>query len=425
MSDPSRKSVSKAIILIEQGRYKEAIKVFNDELSQDPANHELLYYLSLAQYHVEDMQKQSLQTIDEAIKHETQEPAYFQLRSLILADLKRPKLALDSVNEALRLDPQYAQAHASKAYIYCGMEKWKEAEQCARDALSFDADNPFAGNILVNSLRMQNKLDESVHLTSDLLAKDPDSYLSHSNRGWVYLHKKDYPQAQVHFREALRLHPNFEPARAGMLEVFRAKSPLYRLYLQYAFFMSQQTKSIRIMVIIGIYVAFRSAMKGLQQVLNGPYAFFGYVAIVILYSLLFWTWLAPGIGNLLILTDSFARHSLNRKEKLDAVFVGGSFFAGVILVLTGILLELKPIMLVGFALAASAIPFSMTFTNSHRIGKFFYGGAGVYILVVGLMASIVWGILGEIPSLLSAVVGFTILLFVIISWLGAFRFLQE
>jgi tetratricopeptide (TPR) repeat protein len=264
------KIIRKGSLFIDQGRYQEAIKIFKDGLSHDPADHHLLYCLALAQYHIEDHQEQALRTVNEALKFEAEEPAYYQLKSLILADLNKPKLALEQIEEALKLYPEYPQAHAAQAYIFIHMEKWSEAEKSALAALALDADNKFAGSLLANALRMQNKLDESVHLTSDMLAKDPEDSLSHCNAGWVYLSRKDYQKAQEHFREALRLEPTLEPARSGMLEAFKARSPIYRLYLQYVLFMAQQTKAIRTGIIIGIYLLFRTVSRNFSSIFQGP-----------------------------------------------------------------------------------------------------------------------------------------------------------
>lgn len=412
------------MVLLDQGRYKDAIRLFKDELSRDPTNDQLYYYLAFAQYHTDGLQKQALQTIDEALKFQTEEPAYYQLKGLILSDLKKYKPALEFIDEALRLDPQYDSAHAAKAYIYSAMDKWKEAEQSARDALSLNADNQFAGNVLANSLRMQNRLDESVQLTSDLLAKDPDDSMSHSNRGWVHLNRKEYEKAQIHFKEALRLNPNFEPARAGMLEAFKARSPLYRVYLQYALFMGRQSQSMQIAIIVGIYIACRTIWGGLKGVMNGPFAFAGYVLIIIVYGLMFWTWLAGGIGNLLVLSDRFARHSLKKDEKLDAIFVGANFFVGILFVLAGILLEIIPLKIIGALMVLSTIPFSLTFTNRNMAGRIFYGGVGIFIVLVGILLAVT-GHSSQIPSALKVAAGIGIVLFIAVSWLGAFKFLRD
>ncbi len=268
--------IQKGSVLLDQGRYKDAIKIFKDGLSQNPESPLLLYLLAFAQYHIGEQKKQALETINQALAFENQNPDYYELKALILADLKRIKEAREAVEHALSIDSASVHAHTISGYIYGREEKWAEAEACAREALSIDADDQFAANILANALRMQNKLDEGTHLASDMLAKDPDNSMSHSSAGWVYLHKKDYDKASMHFKEALRLDPNFEPARAGMLEAFKAKSWIYRLYLDYCIFMTRQSKSTRIFIILGIYFLFRTVSRNFDRIFQGRWVVLGY-----------------------------------------------------------------------------------------------------------------------------------------------------
>jgi Tfp pilus assembly protein PilF len=429
MSSPFQEQmIRKGSVLIDQGRYQEATKIFKDGLANDPTNSHLLYLLALTQYHTDGQQKQALQTIDQALKFAPEEPACYQLKALIFAHLDKPKLALEQIEKALDLDAEYAQAHATKGYIYVLMEKWSDAEKYAQDALAIDPDNKFAGSILANALRMQNKLNESVHLASDMLAKDPEDSVSHCNAGWVYLNRKEYQKAQEHFKEALRLDPNLEPARSGMLEAFKARSLIYRLYLQYGLFMAQQTKAMRTGIIIGIYLLFRLVSKNFSSIFHGPLVMVGYGVIVLFYLFFFWSWLSGGIGNLLVLKDKMARHVLRKEEKLDAVFVGGGFLLGIFLFVLAIAQPIKSVPLAVFSigLILSTIPFAVTFRNPRKAGRIFYGAIAGYLVFVGFLLAIGAHIYGkDIPFLMKTLSGIGVMLFIASTWLGTFGFLRK
>jgi hypothetical protein len=167
-------------------------------------------------------------------------------------------------------------------------------------------------------------------------------------------------------------------------------------------------------------------MKGLREIAQGPYAIIGYVGIIILCTLLFWSWLAGGIGNLLVFSDPFARHSLNKQERLEAIFVGGYFFGGIALLVLGIVFGIIPVAVLGISTALSTIPFSMTFANDHKIGKLFYGGIGTYILLVGAVTSVAILINGfSLPLVLKIATGVMLVFFIASSWLGSFGFLRK
>ena len=57
--------------------------------------------------------------------------------------------------------------------------------------------------------------------------------------GWTLLHDGDPRKAMGHFREALRLDPGMEWARAGIVEAMKARSLIYRIFLSYFLFMNR------------------------------------------------------------------------------------------------------------------------------------------------------------------------------------------
>jgi Flp pilus assembly protein TadD len=421
--------IQKGSILLRQGRYKEAGDIFKDGLSSNPSDDVLLYYLAYAQYHIPDQLEKALRTINEALKHQTEDPGHFWLKSLILADLDKHKEALGIVDQALALDPEYPQAHAAKAYIYMRMDKWADAEKHAKEALALDADDAFASSVLSSALRMQNKLDEGAQLAFDTLAKDPDDSSSHSNAGWIYLHKQNYPKAEIHFKEALRLDPNFESARIGMLEAFKARSLIYRWYLQYCLFMAQQSKTMRIVIIVGVYLAFRYVIRNFNALFSGPMVIVGYIVIVAMYLFFFWSWLAGGVGNLLVWRDKTARYALNKQEKLDAFFVGGGFFLGISLLAVAMLFKFKVLTILSIAIILSTVLLAVTFTNKNKSGAIFYGLIAAYMLLAGTVYAagvLLYGSdVHNVSGIFKTMAGFALLLFILGSWAAAFGFLRK
>ncbi len=418
--------IQKGLILFEQGRYHDAARTFKDFLSAEPNNAWALHLLASCQYHDPKSKKLALSTIDAAIRLEPQSGWHYELKALILSGLEQHRAALKLMSAALQLEPESAHTHATQAYIYMNMNQWAKAEACARRALSLDADNLFAGNLLATSLRLQNRLTENEHLVADLLRRDPQDAVSHSNAGWVHFQKGDYKQAMVHFKESLRLDPMFEPARIGMLETFKAKSFLYRSHIRYSLFMSRQSKLTQWVIIIGIIFAFRLIRITLSASFEGRFAFLAVWLIVPYFLFIFWTWLAPGFGNWIVWCDPVAHYALKKNEKADAIFVGGFLIVGLAAIVLGLLSSVKTFYLFGAALLLTTIPFSCTFLNDRRAGKIFYGAIGTTIGVLGFFSLGVYlasGSLNQPFIQMSWLV--MMILFVACTWLGAFNFLRK
>jgi tetratricopeptide (TPR) repeat protein len=368
--------VLRGLQLKQLGRFADAETAFKEALAQDPNDAFALHHLAGCQWQIPDRRKEALQTIDQAIALEPEESSHHVLRAFILCSLDRPKEALASTQSALALDPNNSAAFTAEAQAYLHLENWAQAENSARKALAFDADNSGAANQLAQALRLQNKLAENDAHLAGMLARDPEDAFTHANAGWSALHRGAHREAEVHFREALRLDPDFEYAREGLLNSFRARSRLYRAYLKYCFAMARLNRSARWMVILGLYFGVQIA----RQIPGG-------IIIVALYFLfVLWVWVARPVGNALLLFDPFARYALRPPEKIEAAVVTGSLAAGVVGVLLSFALQSEIPLLIGFCGIAAAFPLSLVFTNTSVLGRWVFGGVAAVAFVATLLA---------------------------------------
>jgi tetratricopeptide (TPR) repeat protein len=267
---------------------------------------------------------------------------------------------------------------------HLGLQQWAEAESTARRALALDPDDQTAANQLAHALRLQNKMAENADQVAWLLERDPEDPDSHCTAGWAALQRGEFRVAERHFLEALRLEPEMENAREGVLESFRARSPLYRAYLAYSFRMARLSQNARWGVIIGLYVGVKFA----RRLLTGPYAPAAKVLGFLYLVFVLWVWLARGIGNFILLLDRFASHALRRNEKIEASFVGGSLCAALLFILLSLFLKNSGLFLAGFSFLAAAIPFSLTFTNKSATGKWLFGSIGSICLLSGVASAV-------------------------------------
>jgi len=129
--------------------------------------------------------------------------------------------------EALRLDPDYAAAHAGLglAYLDVAAIGWTEfpedtllrAEQHAREALSRDPDNLEAHVILseVHSNQLQN--DRALAEIERALEINPSDAASHAQRGGILLWEGRIEEAVAELETAFTLDPNLHPGDAFSL----------------------------------------------------------------------------------------------------------------------------------------------------------------------------------------------------------------
>jgi tetratricopeptide (TPR) repeat protein len=410
----------RATILIEQKKYAEAAAFLRQALAQDPQDGWGLYLLALCQLHMPAEEKAASATIDRALAADGNNAAFHALRSHILTNDKKYAAALSAADTAVAIGPDYAGGHIARCAALIGTERWKDAEASARAALALDPDNAGAGNLLSETLRFQNRGAETAAHVQSMLAKDPTDAFSHANAGWVALEKGDLKNAQLHFLEALRIDPGFEYARKGIVETFKAKSPVYRGYLAYSFAMAKIPPRTRLAIIIGAVIAVRL----LRSLFTGDLWVIGALIGIAYMIFVLWSWVAGGVGNLILLTDRFARHALVKSEKQEAVLVGGGVMAGVLMLIAGFAASIDPLQKIGIACIAAAFPFSATFHNDHPTGRWVFGIAGAVVLACGVASGLISTIAGE-SGMATILFSATLIIGVLTTWMGAFGVLRR
>jgi tetratricopeptide (TPR) repeat protein len=422
----------RALQLLRLRRYGDAEAAIRELLSQGPNDAFLLHRLAVAQLNQEGKEKTALATIDAAIGCEPAESELHAFRSVILNRLNREKEAISAAEEAISLDPASPFAFVAKASALMGAGRHSEAEVAAREALALDPDDGSAANILSHALRIQGKSAENEGRIAAMLARAPEDDDNHCAAGWQALQSGRREEAQKHFMEALRLNPENDAAREGMLEAFKAKSPFYRGYLRWVFWMASQSQARQWAMVIGIFLISRSF-----RALSGtPYATLGAVLGVLFWLVVMWTHVARGVGNFFVLRDKQARHALTKRQRREAIAVGGGIFVGSGLLAVSLVVkfflppEIDPIAFLGIipgvTLILASFPFAYTFTNDAPVGRWVMGAAAAFVLLTGgiLFAGMAAGSVATAKFAIPLIVPALITIFVV-TLLANFRFFRR
>jgi Tfp pilus assembly protein PilF len=382
MSDtlPGAAQVQRGLLLMQQRRYVDAADFFRQALAQNPRDAFAFNRLAVCQLQLPAERPEALQTIERALECEPNDALNHAVKAFILCTFHRFREGLAAAREAIALDPDSVFALNAEGNALAGLERWAEVEQTARRALALDADASTAANQLAHALRLQNKMAENAGQIAGMLARDPEDATTHCSAGWAALQRGERQAAERHFLEALRLNPGMEAARQGLLNSFRARSPVYRLYLAYCFRMSRLPAGARWGVVLGLYLGVKFA----RILFTGRMAPVGITLGVLYLVFALWVWVAKGLGSFILLFDRFARHALRSEEKVEAIFVGGGICAAIVLVLASLPMDNPSLLILGIACGCSTIPFSLTFTNGSKIGSRLFGVLGSLTLLGGL-----------------------------------------
>lgn len=409
--------LSRIEILIQQRRYDDAEKSLKDLLTADSSNTIALSLLSEV-YLQTEKNEEALSLIQQAISHEPDNPDLFYTKARIELNNENYDRAENNIDAAIQLYSLDADYHAFYAHIKLLRKKYQQALDMANHALELDAENLLALNTRSTALLKLNKKEESFNTIQGALREDPNNSYTHSNYGWGLLEKGDHKKALEHFKEALKNDPNSAHAQAGMIEALKATNIVYRLFLKYAFFMSNLTAKYQWVVIIGFYFAF----KVLRNVAENSDTLRPYLTpVVILIAVIaFSTWIIEPISNLFLRFNKYGRFLLSNKEKMSSDFVTASL-AVCILGLTMYFIEkdVEYLMIAAFGFAMM-VPCSLVFAPSKY--KYTFGIYAAIMAITGLSAILIAFAGGDFFNALSIIF---IAGFIAFQWLANFFIIKE
>jgi tetratricopeptide (TPR) repeat protein len=319
--------LQRALVLFQQSRPDLAEPELRRSLASDPDNptaHGLLA-LCLAQIkRLDDASKEAEQAVQ--LAPDLPFAHYAVAQVLHLRD--RLDEARAAIQEAIRLDAWEPDYFGLLGAVEFAARRWQAALRAAERGLAIDPEHIRCANLRSMALVMLGRREEARQSIDSALAKDPGNALTHANQGWALLHASDHQGALEHFREALRLDPELDWARAGLVEALKARHHLYGLMLRYFLWMSRLGTRARWGVLLGGYLAYqvlREVARGMPQL--APLI----TPLLLLYAgFAVLSWTADPLFNALLRFHPLGRYALTDEQVLSATWVGGMLAAALL-----------------------------------------------------------------------------------------------
>jgi len=123
--------------------------------------------------------------------------------------------AAAAYREAIRLRPDFAQAHVSLGLALARTGAYGDAESALRRALSLNPKDATAVANLTTVLRRQRKVADAEVVQREALAREVEPATVRRDLGDTLYEQGRYPEAAAAYREALTLAPNDPKAQRG------------------------------------------------------------------------------------------------------------------------------------------------------------------------------------------------------------------
>lgn len=305
--------------------------------------------------------------------------------SIVLAQRHRFRQAKASAEEAIRLEPWEPAYFAQLAHVLLALGDSKGSLAAADQGLVIDPENVACQNVRATALVQLGDRAGASRTIASAMARDPDNAYTHANVGWALLHEGKPKDAMIHFREALRLEPDFQWARVGIVEAMKARNFLYRWLLAYFLWTSRIGAKTGMALVIGAVVLMQvmdrldDARPDLRPITTP--LFYAYVAFA------FVTWMGNSFFNLLLRFDPFGRLVLSPEQIRGANCIAVCLFGGLLgalMWLSGIrALEALGILVLAVSFAMM-IPVGATFACQPGWPRMLMGTAAILLALLGV-----------------------------------------
>jgi Flp pilus assembly protein TadD len=301
----------RAILLVQQSRHELAETELRQALALDPDEAQAHAWLALCLAKREAFADATTEA-QQAIHLAPDFPfAYYALAHIYYAR-NRSVEARAAIQEAIRLDSSDADHFSLLAGIEVQEKHWSAALAAAEQGLELDPSHVGCTNFRAIALVKMGRRAEAGATIDAALAKNPENSTTHANQGWTCLESGNPQKALEHFKEALRLDPDNEWARQGIVEALKARNIIYAVMLKYFLWMSRFGAGKQWMILLGAFFGNR-ILYSLSK--SNPALAPWLMPLRILYlAFAVLTWTADPLFNLVLRTNRFGRLALSAEQ---------------------------------------------------------------------------------------------------------------
>jgi tetratricopeptide (TPR) repeat protein len=312
-------NLERALLLYGQSRHELAEDELRQALAAEPDNAYAHALLGLCLAHREKFDDATAET-QQAIHLAPDFSFAHYAHAHVMFDRNRFSEALTAINEAIRLDPQDADYFSVLANIHLNERRWRDALNAAEQGLQFNPEHVGCTNLRAMAMVRLGRKSEAGRTIDAALAKNPDNAFTHANQGWTLLHKGDAKKAAEHFREALRLDPQNDWARQGIIEALKAQNFIYAIMLKYFLWMSRFSRRGQWGILLAGY--FGNRILGIVAQSNPDLAPWILPLRILYVVFALMTWMAYPFFNLLLRLNKFGRLVLSREQTVATNWFG-------------------------------------------------------------------------------------------------------
>jgi tetratricopeptide (TPR) repeat protein len=215
-----QRALQDAAALHNQGRFKEAERLYQIVLDADDRNFDALYRLGLIRLQ-QGRFGDATKLFRRAIKVDRRSADAHQHLAVALSGLGRHEEAIERYKKALAIKRDFPEAHNNLAHSFQACGQMEQALVHYEKALAIKPDYPEARNNLGIVLQTLGRSADALTQYEMALATRPNYADANKNLGNLLGAAKRYQEAAAHYERTLAARPNDPEAHAALGNIFR------------------------------------------------------------------------------------------------------------------------------------------------------------------------------------------------------------
>lgn len=415
-------NLERGLLLYQQSRHDLAEQELRQALAADPDDAYAHALLALCLTEQEQF-KEATDEAQRAVHQAPDDPFSHYALAKVFYDRDRLDEAVAAISESIRLDPTDADYQALLAAIRFDQRRWPDALTAAEQGLEINPEHVGCTNLRAMALVKLGRRQEAGATIDVALAKNPENAVTHANQGWTLLEKGDYTKALEHFRESLRLDPENEWARHGIVEALKAKHFIYSVMLRYFLWMSKLSSGAQWAIILGGYFGYRF-LSGFAR--DNPEWAPWILPVKILYiTFAVMTWIADPLFNLALRMNRFGRLALSDEQTVSSNWIGGCILAALLSLSGWLVFGNEWALLSALVFGLTVLPLAGTFKCRDGWPRTVMAIYTASLALLGLGAVLMPDEPKPVRSLGAALMGLFLLGIFLSAWLANFLMMQR
>lgn len=320
--------LQRAGLLIEQNRWQQATDELKQTLAFEPDIGRAHSLLAICHAQNKDLLREATREAELGVGLAPDDDFAHYALALTLDKRNHFPEAVKAIEQAIALHPESSVYYGLKASLFAQQSRWKPAIEAAELGLSLDAEDETCQSLRSLALGKLGQVDGAVEQAEAQVARRPDSSHAHATRGWALLQQGQYREAEEAFREALRLGPTNEMARAGMMQALNNHHLLFRTMFRFYSLVGRMSQTGQWALLIGLFVGMR-LLRMLAQANPWLEPFVFPISILYLAFCLL-SWIVNPLFNTFLRFHPFGKYLLSERERWTSNFVAVLLGIGVV-----------------------------------------------------------------------------------------------